>query len=205
MKTLGLLLLVLTFFPVLQPQTGERETPDLIVVKFSWAKDKPKSSMIRGAQNPRGSINTPITDDRDLPSRRVDMQVMEKKAVGSSTPPGGEGYLLRLELKNTGPKIVRSLIWEFRPAAGPENYEPKQYLCAFRVEPNEKRKFEVWTPYAPVKVVTVDERANALKDGEMIINQIEYADGSVWKKHGWNYKLPADSSQKLSAGQCSVF
>jgi hypothetical protein len=59
--------------------------------------------------------------------------------------------------------------------------------------------------YAPVKVVSVDERANALKDGEVIINKIDYVDGSVWKKRGWNYKLPADSTQKLSDGQCSVF
>jgi len=38
-----------------------------------------------------------------------------------------------------------------------------------------------------------------------VINQIEYADGSVWKKRGWNYKLPADSLQKLADGRCSVF
>lgn len=204
MKTPSLILLLLVF--TLPPQTVEPENSDLTVVKFSWAKDKPKSSsMIRGAQNPTGSISTPITGDRDLASRRADMQVMEKKAVRSSAAPGGDGYLLRLELKNTSAKIVRGLIWEFKPTAGPADYEPKQYLCAFRVEANEKKKFEVWTPYAPVKVVSVDERANALKDGEVIINRIDYADGSVWKKRGWNYNLPAGASQKLSEGQCSVF
>jgi hypothetical protein len=31
---------------------------------------------------------------------------------------------------------------------------------------------------------------DALKDGTVVINQIEYADGSVWKKGGWNYRLP---------------
>ena len=204
MKTLWLLTLI-AFSLTLQQQTVEREIADLTVIKFSWAKDLPKSSMIRGAQNPKGSISTPITNDRDLGSRRADLHTMEKKAAGSAQPLGGAGYLLRLELKNTGSAVVKSLIWEFRPTAGPEDYEPKQYLCALHVEPKEKRKLELWTPYAPVKVVSVDASSDALKDGEVIINRIEYADGSIWKKPKWNFKLPADASRKLSEGQCSVF
>ena len=199
-----LLLVLIAFFPTLQQRIVEREDPDLLVVKFSWAKEKQNSRMIRGAQNPGGPITTPIADDRDLGSRRTDLRTMEKKAVVSAQNPV-DNYQLRLELKNTGTNVVRSLIWEFKPTAGPDDYEPKQYLCALRVRPKEKKILDLWTPYAPVKVITVDARANALKDGEVIINKIEYADGSVWKRHGWRYELPADASQKLSEGKCSVF
>ena len=63
----------------------------------------------------------------------------------------------------------------------------------------------MWTPFAPVKVVSADAVKDALKDGEVVINQVEYADGSLWKKRGWNYRLPADSLQKVTEGKCSVF
>lgn len=198
-----LLLILITFFPT--PQQVETEEPELLVVKFSWAKEKQNSRMIRGAQNPGGSITTPIpSDNRDLGSRRVDLRSMEKKAVVTAEKPV-DNYELRLELKNTGAKIVRGLIWEFRPTAGPDDYPQKQYLCALQVKPKEKKILDIWTPYVPIKVISVDERKDALKDGTVVINQIEYVDGSVWKKRGWNYKLPANSLQKLTEGQCSVF
>jgi len=203
MKAILLLFLSLTLVTALaQQQAAERS--DLVVVKFSWARDVQRSSMIRGAQNPRGSISTPITDDRDLSSRRADMQVMEKKAA-TSTQTGSPSYQLRLEVKNDGPNEIRGFAWEFRPAAGPDDYEPKQYLCALRVKAKEKRMLELWTPYAPVKVITVDARKDALKDGAVVINKIDYVDGSVWTKHGWNIQLPADSLKKLADGTCSVF
>jgi len=161
--------------------------------------------MIKGAQNPGGPITTPITDNRDLGSRRTDLRTMEKKAAVSAETPAGPNYQLRLELKNTGANAVKSLIWEFRPTALGEDYQPKQYLCGLQVKSGEKKVLDVWTPFAPVKVVSADTSKDALKDGEVVINQIEYADGSLWKKRGWNYRLPADSLQKVTEGKCSVF
>lgn len=202
MKPILLLVLIAFFLP---QQPVEREESDLLIVKFSWAREKQESHMIRGAQNPGGPITTPIpSDNRDLTSRRVDLRTMEKKAEVTAEKPV-ENYQLRLELKNTGPNVVRGLVWEFRPAAGPADYQPKQYLCALRVKPKEKKTLEIWTPYVPVKLISVDERKDALKDGTVVINQIEYADGSVWKKRGWNYRLPANSLEKLTEGTCSVF
>jgi len=200
-----LLLTLIAFFP--SQQQVERDEPDLQVVKFSWGKEKPpKSRMIRGAQNPGGSITTPITDNRDQGSRRVELQAMETKAaVSGAHPLENNNYQVLLELKNTGANVVRGVIWEYRPTAGPDDYQPKQYLCALQVKPKEKKILDIWSPYLPVKVISADERKDGLKEGTVIINQIEYADGSVWKKRGWNYKLPADSLQKLEEGKCSVF
>ena len=204
MRPLKPLLLLLLIAFLLTLQHVDPEQPDLMVVKFSWASEKQNSRMIRGAQNPGGPIATPIPDNRDLGSRRTDLRIMEKKA-NASAQNAVASYQLRLELKNTGANVVRGLIWEFRPTAGPDDYQPKQYLCALQVKPKEKKILDIWTPYLPVKVISAAERKDALKDGTVVINQIEYVDGSVWKKRGWNYKLPAGSLQKLAEGQCSVF
>jgi hypothetical protein len=187
-------------------QQAEGEEPDLQVVKFSWAREKPpKSSMIRGAQNPGGTVNTAATDGRDLGSRKAEIRGIEKRASTTSSeekPP--ENYQVRLELKNTGANVVKGLVWELRPTAAPDDYQPKRYLCALEVKPKEKKVLEIWTPYLPVKVISADPK-DAAKEGTIVIDQIEYTDGSIWKKSGWNYKTPANSLQRLSEGACSVF
>jgi len=197
-----ILLLILAAFLTLQQV--EREEPDLQVVKFTWTKEKqPRSSMIRGAQNPGGTVSSAPTDGRDLGSRKAAIRTIDKKPTESEVKPV-ENYQVRLELKNTGANVVKGLVWELQPTAAPDDYQPKRYLCALEVKPKEKKVLEVWTPYLPVKVISADPK-DALKEGTLSIDQVEYADGSVWKKTGWNYRLPSGSLQKLSEGTCSVF
>ena len=201
-----LLLVWIAFCSSLQQPTQERKDPDLSVVRFGWARHRPNSNLIRGAQRPGGNITPPLTaEDRDLGTRKAELRTTDKKAAGSALPEGNYTYQIQLEVKNTGTNIVKYLIWEFRPTGMPDDYEPKQYLCKLQVKPKGKKVLEVWTPFAPVKVVRADVRADALKDGEVVINKIEYADGSVWKKPEWNFALPPHSAQGLEEGKCSVF
>src|SRR5262245_11114710 len=201
MKPILLLVLIASFLTM---QQVEREESDLEVVKFTWAKEKPaRSSMIRGAQNPGGTVSSAPTDGRDLGSRKAAIRTIDKKPTESDEKPV-ENYQVRLELKNTGANVVKGLVWEIRPTAAPEDYQPKRYLCALEVKPKEKKVLEIWTPYLPVKVISADPK-DELKEATLVIDQIEYTDGSVWKKTGWNYRTPSGSLQKLTDGTCSVF
>jgi hypothetical protein len=174
-----------------------------MAINFSWVKQSTR--VIRGAQNPGGPITTPMpAETRDLGSRKAELRNVDKQAA-ISVDQQGNTYHVLLEFKNTGTNVVRSLIWEFRPTATTDDYLPKQYLCALRIKPKQKKTLDLWTPYAPVKVISANVRPEGLKDGEVIINKIEYLDGSVWKRRDWRYLLPADSTDKLSEGKCSVF
>ena len=202
---LSLFLFGCVALPMQQPSApiAPAEQPDVVATNFSWIKQTTR--MIRGAQNPGGPITTPMpAETRDLGSRKVELRNVDKKAM-ASVDEQGNTYHLFLEFKNTGPNVVQSLVWEFRPTATPADYLPKQYLCKLRVRPNEKRKLDLWTPYAPVKVINANIRPEGLKDGDIIINKIEYLNGSVWKRRDWRYLLPADATEKVSEGQCSVF
>lgn len=169
-------------------QTPVREQPDVVAISFRWVKQSTR--LIRGAQNPGGPITTPIpADTRDLGSRKAELRNVDKQATISADEHGNT-YRLFLEFKNTGTNVVRSLIWEFRPTATPADYAPKQYLCKLRVKPNEKKMLDLWTPYAPVKVISANIRPDGLKDGEVRINKIEYLNGSVWQRREWRYSLP---------------
>jgi len=197
-----LLLVLIGFSPLLQQQKEQSKDPDVSVVRFTWAKEGQPSSAIRG----RGPIGTPQTEDRDYSTRRVEMRTLPNRAARTGgLPDTGQTYHLRLEFKNTGTNIVRSLIWEFKPTEAPEGYEPKQYLCSLKVKPKEKKILDLWTPFSPVKVVNVNARTDALKDGEVIVNRIEYEDGSIWKRADWLYAIPSHTAQKQADGECSVF
>jgi len=211
LKPLLLLILIAPFIFQLQgertdpfQQQVERTEPDLLVVRFEWLKEKQTSRMIRGAQDPGRQTNIPTTEIHDQGARRVELRVMEKQAVKTAEKPA-ENYHFQLELKNAGANVVRGFVWEFQPTSMTDDYQPKQYLCALEVKPNEKKNLDVWTPYLPMKVVSANESKNTLAEGKVVINKIEYSDGSVWKISGWNFRLPADSLQKLAQGTCSVF
>lgn len=198
-----ILLLVLVGLPLLlQQQNEQSKDPDVSVLRFTWTREQAPSRAIRGS----GPIGTPQSDDRDYGQRRVDMRVLDKKAARTTgLPNDGHTYHLRLEFKNSGPNIVRSVIWEFKPTAASEDYEPKQYLCALKVKPREKKILDLWTPFSPVKVVNVNARADGLKDGEVVVNRIEYESGPIWKRSDWRFEIPSHSAQKLAEGECSVF
>ena len=145
-----------------------------------------------------------VAENRDLGSRKTELRNVDKQATNSADAQGNT-YHLFLEFKNTGTNVVRSVIWEFRPTATPADYSPKQYLCVLRMKPKEKKILDLWTPYAPVKVISAI-RPDGLKDGEVIINKIEYVNGSVWKRHDWRYLLPPDATEKVGGeGKCAVF
>lgn len=187
--------------PLQQVKPGES---DLTVVRFSWVKEEQKKSrMIRGAQRPGGLIVNPVNTGQDMGSRKVELRTVDKKAAVSTVKPP-ETYQLQLEVMNTGVNLIKGLVWEFKPTAGPGDYQPKRYLCALGVKPNEKKILDFWTPFLPVKVISA-KTTDVLKEGTVIIYQIHYADGPVWTKAGWNFKLPADSLQKLAEGNCSWF
>lgn len=196
---LSLFLLICAAFPATQhQQTPPPEQPDVVAIKFRWVKQSTR--VIRGA----GPITRPMpAETRDLGSRKVELRNVDKQATISADQQGNT-YHLFLEFKNTGTNVVRSLVWEFRPTATPADYAPKQYLCALRMKPKEKKILDFWTPYAPVKVISAI-RPDGLKDGEVIINKIEYVNGSVWKRRDWRYSLPPDSTEKVDEGKCWVF
>ena len=197
---LSLFLFFCAAFPASQAQqTPPPDQPDVVAIKFRWVRQSTR--VIRGA----GPITPPmVAENRDLRSRKTELRNVDKQATISADEQGNTYHLL-LEFKNRGTNVVRSVIWEFRPTAAPPDYSPKQYLCALRMKPNEKKILDLWTPYAPVKVISAI-RPDGFKDGEVIINKIEYVNGSVWKRQDWRYSLPPDATENVGGeGKCAVF
>jgi len=74
-----------------------------------------------------------------------------------------------------------------------------------KAKPKESKTFELVSPYNPIKVVQADAKTGQPKDGKVVINRIEYADGSIWKRKGWSMLIPTDFTDKMGNGKCVAF
>ena len=214
MKVLILTTLVF-LLPMQQTPTVDREEPDLAVIKFTWNKYRQNSDLIHSAQDPGPALNEPIAikpaparnepselrNSRDMNERRAELRAAEDNATQSSARKQ-DYYFIRLEVKNVGANTIKSIVWEYQPSTQTADYELRQYLCTMKAKPNESKTFELVSPFAPVKVVSADKKA---QEGKVVINRIEYADGSVWKRKGWSVLIPAEMTDQMGNGKCVMF
>jgi hypothetical protein len=205
--------MLILLIPLQQQPAVDREEADVLVTKFTWSKYRP-NDLIHSVSDPGPSMNEPvsmarqpaknepaeITNRRDIQERRAELANAEQNAKGQ--PRQQDYYMMRMEVKNVGPNAIKNIIWEFQPTAHTTDYEPRQYVCTVKVKPNESKAFELMSPAAPVKVVSADKKA---QEGKVVINRIEYADGSVWKRKGWSILIPKDMTDQIANGKCVMF
>src|SRR5215217_8989703 len=211
-----LLTALIVLLPLQQTPVVDREESDLEVVKFSWSRYRQNSDLIHSAQDPGPAMNEPMSikvperrnepqevkNRRDREERRADLITAERNAAQSSGARKQDYYFLRLEVKNVGPNTIKSMVWEYQPSAVTADYELRQYVCTMKAKPKESKTFELMSPVAPVKVVSADKKS---QEGKVVINRIEYADGSVWKRKGWSVLIPQEMTDHIGNGKCMMF
>lgn len=196
----------------------EREEADLVVVKFNWTKFRLNGDLIHSAMDPGPPMNEPIRivptppkneaqelkNRRDMNERRAEMRATVD-AARSTRQKDPDQYLLQLEVKNVGTNVIKSMVWEYQPSGKADDFELRQYVCSFKAKPKESKRFELVSEYNPVKVIQADAETGQAKRGRVVINRIEYADGSVWKRKGWSVLIPPDTINGLGNGRCLMF
>jgi hypothetical protein len=200
-----------------QAQTGTQDHSDLAVLKFSSGNYKTGSGMIRSVQDPDPPRNEPIRinqtarnepqeiiNRRELQEHRADMRNAEINA-SLSNKPSSTVYFYRLVVRNAGTRVVKKFAWEYQPFSEPDPLA-RQFFCYMKAKPTEKKEIELFSPLAPSRVIDASKagaKSEKGSDGKIIINKIEYMDGTVWLRKGWNPKtFPDDAVQKVAAGKC---
>jgi len=213
-----LLVLTATLFSAVSPiQTNRQDPPDLIVVKFSCGQSDSGGHMIRSVQEPDPPKNEPIRiqqttrnepqeviNRRDLSERRAELRAAEINATLSKQT-STTLYFYRLEIRNTSEKTVKSFAWSYQPSDALDPSD-RQFFCVVKAKPSEAKTFELYSPLAPSRVVDAakaNSKSTIDDKGKVMINQVEYADGSIWKRPQWNPKTFAtDDREKVASGKC---
>ncbi|HEY3582671.1 MAG TPA: hypothetical protein VGK82_19090 [Pyrinomonadaceae bacterium] len=216
------LIFLATLVALLQVQQGpvviQREEADMVVQKFTWDTIRANNDLIHSPLDPGPTMNEPIgiaqppranepqeiKNRRDMNERRADMAATQN-AAQQGNQRRQDQYLLHLEVQNVGTSVIKSIVWEYQPSSETVNYDLRQYVCTMKAKPKESKTFELVSPYNPIKVVQADAKTGEPKDGKVVINRIEYADGSIWKRKGWSVLIPPDFTGKMGNGKCVAF
>ncbi|HJP95086.1 MAG TPA: hypothetical protein VJ875_24205 [Pyrinomonadaceae bacterium] len=206
MKTFLFLSLLLSFLVSFQVSTND--SSPLTVASFKWSRARrtvevqeaqgtpPAQAMIPQNRNfarnarvndPQG-VRDPNADTLDGRSAALEKTVAESRAP--KTQPM-DGFAYRIKVQNTSEKIVEIVFWEyqFRDLANPDLVARRQFLCGVNIGAGKGKELEGFSLSGPSDVVDVktlaDNSSKPFKEN-VFINRVEYADGSIWERKGWN-------------------
>ncbi len=209
MNTVKLLSLLLVFgFPNQNPIVNSQDSL-VSVLSFKYVKSRqvpekmapvetgPARAMIPENKNyPRNArVNLPV-GARDPNEDTIDGRsaALEKIVQESRTPPVKpvEGFAFRAKVQNASTKAIEIIFWEYQfiDTSDPTNVTRRQFLCGVNIKPDKAKELQAFGLSGPSEVVSVGSLAN--KSGNpfqenAVINRVEYADGSIWQRKGWNF------------------
>jgi hypothetical protein len=207
-------LLLLT--PVILFKTGHQQPasgpPDVEVGEVSSSKFRTYESV---DANGRQRLNSNKADTRSresvyreeirnrnsIENRSRDMADLERSVMGEAYNQRPiDLFRYRVNLKNTGIKIVKAIVWDYQASDTDEFVDPvhRMFRCTSKMKPNHSERFEGYSVLPPTRVITASGTKSFSE--RVILNRIEYADGTSWQRSDW--RPPENSSNHSSRGNC---
>jgi hypothetical protein len=186
------------------PQDGSA----VVVLGFKWSKTRqageriepddktPVRAVIPANKNfqRNARVNDPM-GTRDPNADTIDGRsaAMEKNVQEARTPRTNpvDGYAYRVKVHNAGAKVVGIVFWEyqFTDPANPSAVARRQFLCGVNIKPDKEKELEAFSTFGPTDVISAGSLANKSENAfreKVLINRVEYTDGSVWQRKDWN-------------------
>ena len=189
-------------------QSGTDSSSDLTVEEFSWSPFKGIAPPVKGAvhnQNDSRARHNVIREQMEnrnsIENRSRDLSDLENRVrrdAITSTPINLFRYKVRV--KNTGLKVVKTVSWDYqvRTAEGPDHSSHRQFRCTTKIKPNQTETMEAFTTVPPVRTVVVGPDGAAQE--KLVINRVEFADGTSWQRPDW--QAPDETTPREGRGKC---
>src|SRR5690242_1779825 len=219
-------------FPVLfslllpwQAPNAKNENSPLTVVSYKWSRARraveaktdegagPARAMIpqnknfaRNARvNDPAGVRDPNADTLDGRSEALEKSVQESR---TAKPKSSEGYLYKIKVQNSGPKGIEIVFWEyqFQDPADPSLVARRQFLCGVNIATDKSKDLEGFSLSGPSEVVNVKTLANRSENSfkeRVLINRVEYSDGSIWQRKDWSLNEVKASYERVLREQWS--
>lgn len=131
-------------------------------------------------------------------SAAIDKSVQESRSPKSKEV---DGYEYRVKFRNSGGKAVEVLFWEyqFTESANPSNVARRQFLCGVGIKPGKEKEvvsFSVSGPSNVVSAGSLAKEAGPSYGEKVVVNRIEYADGTIWQRKDWNFMEVRESIKR---------
>jgi hypothetical protein len=210
MRNLLLLPLLLVFASPSQNPAVSQEGSAVVVHGFKWSKARqtmekldaapapgPAAAMIPANKNYQRNarINDPAgARDPNLDTTDGRAAALEKIVQESRTPQpkSVDGFAYRAKIQNASTKVIEILFWEYQfiDPSNPAIVARRQFLCGVNIKPGKGLELQAFSLSGPSDVISVGALANKSENPfqeKVVINRVEYADGSIWQRKDWNF------------------
>jgi len=155
----------------------------------------PAAAMIpqnKNFEKNRRANTSPGERDPNLDTIDGRSAAMEKAVQESRAPKPVDGFAYRAKIHNASSKLIEIVFWEyqFKESASSTMISRRQFLCGVAVKPEKDKELQAFSLSGPHDVVSVNALAKKTGDtGEesVVVNRVEYADGSIWQRKDWNF------------------
>ena len=190
------------------------------VVSYKWSRDRQQveqaTPMLNAPVGAVMSINknfernrranvSPGERDPNLDTIDGRSAALERSVQSSRAPKPIEGFSYRAKFQNVSDKELEVIFWEYEFTDGAITpvVSRRQFLCAGLTKAGKEKDFKGFTLSGPSDVVAVDTLAkktdSPLKE-RVVINRLEFTDGTIWQRNGWSFSDVKTSIQRALSG-----
>jgi hypothetical protein len=212
MKALLLFPVILALFIPFQDDTSSLKVTSY---KWSHARQKIELPPAQGTvppaqqmipQNRNFARNARINDPQGVREPNADTvdgrsAALEKSVADSRTPQSKimDGFAYRIKVQNQSTNVVEIVFWEyqFQDPAQPDLVARRQFLCGVNIAGGKGKDLEGFSLSGPSDVINVNTLANNTFKETVLINRVEYSDGSIWQRKGWSLAAVKGSYERV--------
>jgi hypothetical protein len=206
MKAVLLAPLVLMMVAPLQDPVISHEGNPVVVLSHKWFKDRqevadtsaaslPAAAMIPANKNferNRRVTTAPAERDPNLDTIDGRSAALEKSVQESRAPKPIDGFAYRAKIHNASSKVIETIFWEyqFQDGSNPATLARRQFLCAVSIKGQKDKELQAFSASGPASVVSVADlssRSTNSPEERVVINRVEYTDGSIWQRKDWSF------------------
>ena len=188
-----------------------QDNSPLSVISFGWSRYVTALDAEPEWRNPVPTRQQQI-DDRERQTiergygdliRSRDLRKVERDAQRSSVRKG-DLFTYRVRVHNTDTKTVKNIYWEYviLESDNPQNQASREFFCAAKIKANGRASLQAISGSVPrtkaISAKTLADPKNAFEE-KVVINRIDYADGSLWQRDGWAFPSPAAAEMSKRA------
>lgn len=209
MRNLLLLPLLLMFVGPPQNSPTSTDGSSVVVLGSKWYKSRqvlekldPIVSTTAPAMIPENKnyarnarTNNPVgardPNEDTIDGRHAALEKITQEARTPSSKPV-DGYAYRAKIQNTSSKVIEIVFWEyqFSDPKNTANMTRRQFLCGVNIKAAKDKELQAFSVSAPSDVVSIETLANKtgnVLQEKVVINRVEYADGTKWQRKDWNF------------------
>src|SRR5262249_39056668 len=153
-------------------QAPDQKESGVVVTKNNWHKGIRGSDLGRSIFDQSAARRNPNVDDPFQQMRQVQRRMAMRV----------DGYYYSATVRNDGTKPVKALVWDYTIAdpRNPESLTHHRFYSRIDIRPGKHKEVYRFAVTPPTRTVSA-AKGNAHLIEEVVVNAVQYKDGSVWK------------------------